>query len=168
MIKLCAFLLLLAGTAEARHFQPRSRPNMFNLGLTIAVPPIYALPSDRATLWQPGVTYNGGIPSSGWPSAATVTCANAAGDLSTIQTAINNYHAANPTGVVVPIAAGTCNLNLAVTSGFISLPSFVALRGAGPGAGGTLLTVTNGCTDNSFVPGAHNNPLIATSGSSYN
>ena len=98
--------------------------------------PTYAPPADRATVWKPGVTYNGGIP------VRTTVCATIdAGSLgngaqnatATIQAAIR----ACPEGQVVQLSAGTFTVN-----DLIQLNRSVTLRGAGAGA--TLLQKTNG------------------------
>lgn len=109
---------------------------------------------DRRTSWKPGVTYNGGIPSSSWPIASTITCANTTADLNTLQNAMDSAHNAHPSGAVVKLNAGTCNLN----AGYLTVPSNVALRGAG--AGVTTLAVTNGARSGSNNPGSHNAMLV--------
>src|SRR6185437_2045278 len=59
----------------------------------------------------------------------------------------------------VLLGAGTFLLN----SGTVNLSkSGVSLRGQGPGA--TTLTVTNGATIGSYVPGAHNAALVSMGG----
>ncbi|PWU17306.1 MAG: hypothetical protein C5B49_09160, partial [Bdellovibrio sp.] len=115
---------------------------------------MYSLPSDRATVWKPGVTYNGGIPSPAWPVVKKITCTNTTADLVTVQNTINSSHLSNPTGAVVQLTSGTCNFN----SGFVLIPSYTVLRGAGAGA--TIIAVTNGSKPANNAPGAHNDPAI--------
>ena len=90
---------------------------------------LYALPADRITLWQPGVP--GGIPHY-TVVATTLTAAAGGDDRKTIQEALNAAGAAaaaDHTGRVVQLAAGTFHL-----SGELYLPGGVVLRGAGPDA----------------------------------
>jgi hypothetical protein len=96
----------------------------------------YTLPADRATAWNPGVTYGGG----GIPSRTQIcaTVSPGAGDsTNAIQSAIDGC----PAGQVVQLAAGTftCNSYLLIDKG-------ITLRGAG--AGQTLIRKTNGATPN--------------------
>jgi len=116
---------------------------------------LYTLPLDRATLWQPGVTYNGGIPDASWPVYTTVTCANDNDDLTDIQNALTDGHAAYPNGVVIALAPGTCDLNGGMV--MISTDNTV-LRGAG--AGSTILAITNGASPATPDSGGHNAPGV--------
>jgi hypothetical protein len=83
------------------------------------------IPANRMTAWQPGVTYNGGIPN------RTTVCASltpsGGDDTSAIQAALNNC----PANQVVQLAAGVFKITrpINITSGNITL------RGAGPGQG---------------------------------
>jgi hypothetical protein len=127
---------------------------------------MYALPTDRATTWRPGLTHNGGFPHASWPLRSVLSWAS--GDqVSRIQSEIDAAHSAYPNGVIVRLAAGTWNLN----GGDLSIPSNTVLRGAGlsGGAQSTILTCTNGATDNSYQPGARGyTPLITVgTGGSY-
>jgi len=116
---------------------------------------LYALPPDRATLWQPGVTYNGGIPDANWPVYQTVPCANTADDLANIGNALAAGHAAYPNGVVIELAQGTCNLN----GGTIMISTDkTVLRGAGAGA--TILAITNGASAATSSSGGHLAPAV--------
>jgi hypothetical protein len=111
---------------------------------TVAVSTFSALPADRRTVWNPGVT--GGI-----PNRSTI-CANinassygygtqdATGG---IQAAIN----ACPLGQVVQLSAGTFIIN----NDILYLNRGITLRGAGPNS--TLLRRTNGATPGSYIPG---------------
>ena len=58
--------------------------------------PSYSLPPDIGTQWQPGLTYNGGIPSANWyvysPSYTCTNTTGPSGDLATIQQYVNNVH----------------------------------------------------------------------------
>jgi hypothetical protein len=82
---------------------------------------IFTLPSDRATLWQPGVTYNGGIPN------RTTICAtlspSGSDDSSAIQAALD----ACPVGQVVQLNAGTFHID----NSYLLINKGVTLRGAG-------------------------------------
>jgi hypothetical protein len=122
----------------------------------------YQLPAARATAWQPGLTYNGGFPHAEWPERPVLS--HASGDQTArIQAEINAAKTANPDGVIVRLAAGTWNLN----GGDVVLPSRVVLRGAGPSGGlqTTILTCTNGATDNSYFPGARTyQPMVTIGG----
>ena len=85
------------------------------------------LPTDRATVWQPGVTYNGGIP------ARTTLCATltASGDTTgnTDTTAIQNALNACPAGQTVQLAGG----NFYIVGQGLTFHSNTTLRGSGPG-----------------------------------
>lgn len=125
----------------------------------------YALPSDRATLWKPGVTYNGGLPSGAWPQRTELAWAS--GDQrSRIQAEINAAHSAFPNGVIVRLGAGSWNVN----SGDVTIPSNVVVKGAGYSGGlhTTIITCTNGATNNSYQPGARGYVPIITIGGSEN
>lgn len=112
----------------------------------------YALPADRMTTWQPGVTYNGGIP------ARTTICSNisAGSSVATIQSALDSC----PSGQTVLLAAGTYTVNSLIT-----VPSNVTLRGAGPTS--TILQKTNGAVAGVDSPGASADPLIMLTSSRF-
>ena len=100
----------------------------------------YELPADRATLWQPGVTYNGGIPNrtTVYTTIDASTYGNGASEASAgIQSAID----ACPVGQVVQLSAGTFLMNnrVFITKG-------ITLRGAWPTSTTqqTILVKTNG------------------------
>src|ERR1700690_15957 len=81
------------------------------------------LPAIRTTVWQPGVTYNGGIPN----RTVIYTTLNPSGGDDT--TAIQNALDSCPANQVVMLGAGTFNINdpgLAITN------SNITLRGSGP------------------------------------
>jgi hypothetical protein len=93
------------------------------------------IPPARRTIWQPGVTYNGGI-----PNRTTIykTLSPSGGDdTAAIQAALDSC----PTDQVVKLAAGTFNIN---GNGLNFRTSHCTLRGSGTGtpgsgAGGTRL-----------------------------
>ena len=86
----------------------------------------YAIPSDRVTVWQPGVTYNGGI-----PNRTTIhTTLSDGSTRAQIQAALDDC----PVGQVVQLAAGNFN----ITGDPIFINKGITLRGAGP----TLTTIT--------------------------
>jgi hypothetical protein len=94
--------------------------------VTATTPPDTSLlPADRRTLWQPGVTYNGGIP------VRTINCASLSplgggqDDTTQIQDAID----ACPDNQVVKLAPGTFRIT---GNGLFMKKSNVTLRGAGP------------------------------------
>ena len=85
------------------------------------------IPASRMTTWQGNVGIPGGV-----PNRTTIYKTIPAGaSLSTIQNALN----ACPSNQVVYLAAGTYTIN-----GIITIPSYVTLRGAGPGQ--TILSGT--------------------------
>jgi hypothetical protein len=86
---------------------------------------VYSIPTDRTTTWQPGVTYNGGIP------RRTINCAtlsprgNGQDDTANIQAALD----ACPAEQVVQLSAGTFTI-AANTNGAIQFSkSNITLRG---------------------------------------
>jgi hypothetical protein len=86
------------------------------------------IPANRRTLWQPGLTYNGGIPNR--TTIYTTLSPSGGDDTPAIQTAINNC----PAGQVVLLTAGTFSIN---GGGISVFNSNCTLRGAGPGTGAT-------------------------------
>ena len=83
----------------------------------------YALPPDRQTTWQPGVTYNGGIPD------RTTICATLSPSGGDDTKAIQAKLDACPDEQVVKLAAGTFK----VSGGGLEITrSNITLRGAGP------------------------------------
>jgi hypothetical protein len=93
------------------------------------------LPSDRSTLWQPGVTYHGGIPARPTLCATLSPQGGGADDTQAIQNAVN----ACPAGQTVKLGQGTFNVN----GSAIVMKSKVTLRGSGPGKT-TLNSAGNG------------------------
>lgn len=83
----------------------------------------YQLPLDRMTVWKPGVTYNGGIPS------RTTVCATLSPSGGDDTAAINAAIIACPDDQVVSLAAGTFKVS---GNGVEIKRSNVTLRGAGP------------------------------------
>ena len=89
------------------------------------------VPADRRTLWQPGVTYNGGLPN--YSTIFTTLSPSGGNDVTAIQTALDNAGAAASAGSpqVVKLNAGVFQ----VAGNPIRLrSSYVVLRGSGPGA----------------------------------
>jgi len=97
---------------------------------------VYALPPDRAVVWQPGVTYNGGIPTRTAIYATISPSGDTSGvkDSAAIQTALNNC----PVNGVVLLAPGTFYIGTTLTIA----NSNITLRGSGAGA--TVLYQTAG------------------------
>jgi hypothetical protein len=132
----------------------------------------YSLPANRVTLWQPGVTYNGGIPTNRTQCGATVTPSgdtSGATDTVTVQNAIN----ACTGGHYVLLAPGTFYVNGASqptnpNGGLWIGTSNITLRGSGAGVttGGTVIVQSNPTT--SFYPvitvGWHNSEWPEASG----
>jgi hypothetical protein len=83
----------------------------------------YTLPPERVTTWQPGVTYNGGIPTTRTPCLQTSLKPLGGGqdDLPQIQKAIDTC----PDDTVVQLDEGTFNLGGA---GYSYLDAFIRLR----------------------------------------
>ncbi len=106
----------------------------------------YSPPTDRSTVWKPGVTYNGGIP------ARLTACANLtpSGDKSgaTDQTNITNAITACPAGQAVLLAAGSYYIS--ATSDPIFLKSNVTIRGAVDSAGRPATRLLHGNRSNSL------------------
>jgi fibronectin type 3 domain-containing protein len=103
---------------------------------------MYTLPPERTTLWQPGVTYNGGIPTNRTQCGATVTVSgdtSGATDTTNIQNAID----ACPAEHFVLLGPGTFYITTPSGSngGIYIQKSNITLRGSG--AGVTTLTQTD-------------------------
>ncbi len=141
----------------------------------------YTLPADRVTRWQPGVTYNGGIPdrttkcayvcpSGSTPTPAGCTPSTCTGctvtgsadttgatDSVAIQSAVN----ACPVGQVVQLGPGTFYVdgahNPTNASGGIWLGKAITLRGSG--AGETVGSTGPGTVVASALPGGSNRPI---------
>jgi len=107
---------------------------------------VYTLPNDRATVWKPGVTYNGGIPTTRTQCGATLT-PSGGNDLSQIQNAINACTA----NKYVLLGPGTFTISGSGQSIAIT-KSNVTLRGSGPGV--TILTRSDGAVDGSYFMNA--------------
>jgi len=89
----------------------------------------YALPVERATLWNPGLMSIGGIPSSSWPVVATLH-PSGGDDTTQINDALLAAHGAQPAGAVVLLSAGSFRVNV----NYLALQtSNTELRGAGHG-----------------------------------
>ncbi len=93
------------------------------------------IPADRLYAWNPGVTYNGGIPARA-TTCSTLNPISGADNAPQIQAAIN----ACPAGQTVFLNAGTYQLSGKQNSPVIN--KAITLRGAG--AGLTILDKTNG------------------------
>jgi hypothetical protein len=106
----------------------------------------YTLPADRATVWRPGVTYNGGIPTNRTQCGPTLT-PSGGNDLSQIQAAINACTANH----YVLLGPGTFTISGAAQSIGIT-KSNITLRGSGPRI--TTLTRSDGAVDGSYIPTA--------------
>ncbi len=86
--------------------------------------PSHIIPADRLTKWQPGVTYNGGIPNR---TTVCATLSPGTGDDSVaIQKAVDNC----PAEQVVLLRAGTFHINTTISVE----KSNITIRGAGPDA----------------------------------
>jgi hypothetical protein len=107
----------------------------------MALDPSGLLPSDRATTWKPGVTYNGGIPPRLTLCATLSPLGGSNDDTAQIQSAID----ACPAGQTVKLKPGTFNIG----AGIQITKSNVTLRGSGPGV--TTLTSTGGSAQNSVI-----------------
>lgn len=164
---IAVFLSLLWASVACAYQTPLVQPAAFWIGQTAASsgggggdPTVGLLPTDRdfyANWKMAGLLSTGGIPSGSWTQCgSTVAATNTTADLANI----NNAIAACTANHYVLLGSGTFNLN----SGTLALnKSGVVLRGQG--AASTTLTITNGATIGSFVPGAHNAPLISMGGS---
>jgi len=108
-------------------------------------PSYYTLPADRATVWKPGITYNGGIPAR-TQCGATLT-PSGGNDLTQIQNAINACTANH----FVLLGPGTFTISGSGQSIGITKNN-VTLRGSGPGV--TTLTRSDGAVDGTYIPRA--------------
>ena len=114
------------------------------------------LPTDRATMWDPGITFDGVTGRSLGPDrlpirteiSATIEAATFGNGAQDAAEAINAALAACPAGKVVRLSSGTFLVNSAILS---IARSGVVLRGAG--AGSTHLVRTNGAKMGSYQPG---------------
>jgi hypothetical protein len=134
----CSITASQAGNSSYAAATPVTQSFMVNSGSAI----FYTLPSERTTLWQPGVTYNGGIPSNRTQCGTTVTVSgdkSGATDTTNIQNAID----ACPAGHFVLLGPGTFYITTPSGSngGIYIQKSNITLRGSG--AGVTSLTQTN-------------------------
>src|SRR5512145_436818 len=82
------------------------------------------MPSDRRTLWQPGVTYNGGIPTNRTQYGPTLM-PSGGDDTAAIQEALNRC----PANQFVLLGAGTFRIS---GGGLTIEKSHITLRGSGP------------------------------------
>jgi len=101
---------LLLGSSCTSAISPRDAPAGY-----------YVLPADRVTLWQPGVTYNGGIPFR--PQYGPVLTPSGDDDTATIQAALD----ACPAGSAVVLGQGT--FHISGDGGLFLAKSHVTLRG---------------------------------------
>jgi fibronectin type 3 domain-containing protein len=94
--------------------------------------PFYAMPPERTTLWQPGVTYNGGIPTNRTQCGLAVNPSadeTGATDPTNIQNAID----ACPAGEYVLLGPGTFYLAPQPNGSIYIEKSNITLRGSGAG-----------------------------------
>ena len=134
----CTIQATQVGNATYAAATPVTQSFMVNSASEI----FYTLPSERTTTWQPGVTYNGGIPTNRTQCGATVTASgNTSGvtDTANIQNAINACTA----GHFVLLGPGTFYITTPSGSnaGLYIEQNNITLRGSG--AGVTVLTQTN-------------------------
>lgn len=101
-----------------------------------AVLPI--IPDSRRTIWQPGVTYNGGIPVRNTIYTTLNPLGGTSDDTTQIQSAINSC----PDGQVVKLGPGVFNIN--DTSALNIGRSNITLRGSGIGPGSAIPTTVLG------------------------
>jgi len=106
----------------------------------------YTLPADRATVWQPGVTYNGGIPTNRTQCGATLS-PSGGNDLTQIQAAINACTANH----YVLLGPGTFTIS-GMSQSIALTKSNITLRGSGPAI--TTVTRSDGAVDGSYFPNA--------------
>lgn len=109
------------------------------------------LPSDRATLWNPGLRGVGGIPERETICATLSPLGGGADDTARVQTAINRC----PAGQVVQLEAGVFSIK---GQNSVLLSKGITLRGAG--AGRTTLEKPDGAKPFPQRPGDSNAPLI--------
>jgi hypothetical protein len=94
------------------------------------------IPSGRATRWQPGLSYNGGIPTNRTTNCATLSPKGGSlDDTAAIQAALD----ACPAGQVVKLNAGTFR----ISNNGVFPKSSTTLRGSGPGVTTLLATGNN-------------------------
>jgi hypothetical protein len=109
----------------------------------------FTLPPDRATTWDPGVTYNGGIPSRPTCDIPGILMPIQASDYGngTLEAsgAIQNAIDACPAGTAVLLSSGTFLLN-----NHVLVHKGITLSGMGPTD--TILKKTNGAVYGSAVP----------------
>ena len=120
-IALPALAVLAAAPGRASH---RASPGEEAGAAAPGLP--YALPAERRTVWQPGVTYNGGIPSASWPVCRTLS-PSGGDDTRAIQSALDRC----PPRQVVKLAPGDFHVT---DTGLAITRSYVVLRGSGLGA----------------------------------
>lgn len=129
------------------------------LALTLSVPTSLAqharpgegvLPSDRTTLWNPGLASVGGIPFRD-KVCATVSPTGTPSDAQRIQSAIDRC----PAGQVVALTEGTFIIN---AGAYILLNKGITVRGQGPGR--TILSKTDGAQPFVEAVGKKPSPLI--------
>src|ERR1700688_3784563 len=92
------------------------------------------IPANRMTVWQPGLTYNGGFPALTQCGSTLSPIGGSSDDTAQINSAINSC----TSGHYVLLNCGIYNIN---SGGIVLHASGVVLRGCGPGRG--LSTGTN-------------------------
>jgi hypothetical protein len=100
------------------------------------VPGASFIPSDRITIWNPGLLSKGGVPSR-TTVCATIQASSFGNGTQEASTAIQSALDACPEGQVVQLSAGTFLVN-----NFVNITKGITLRGAG--AGVTFVKKTNG------------------------
>ena len=126
----CAIQATQPGNSTYAAATPVTQSFMVNSGTES----FYTLPAERTTLWQPGVTYNGGIPTNRTQCGATVTASGdttGVTDQTNIQTAINNctanhYVLLGPGTFYIAVPNGN-------NGGLYIEQSNITLRGSGAG-----------------------------------
>jgi hypothetical protein len=121
--------------------------DQFNITVTTGQSPI--IPANRTTLWRPGVTYNGGIPT----NRTVYVTLSPLGGTQDDTAQINNALANCPANGIVQLTAGTFNIN---GNGIIFVTPNCTLRGVGPGTGatgGSMLEISAGETAQSHLVG---------------
>jgi chitodextrinase len=94
------------------------------------------IPANRTTLWQPGVTYNGGIPNRTTIYKTVSPRGGSLDDTANIQAALDGC----PPNQVVQLTAGTFNIT---GNGLNFTSTDCTLRGMGPGTGATGGNLSN-------------------------
>lgn len=119
---------------------------------TPTVNPLYSLPTDRLTTWNPGLNSSGGIPTTRTIYQTLSPRGGALDDTSAINTALTNC----PANQIVKLNSGSYIIS---GSGILVAKSNVTLQGSGPGAGNISVSGTT------KTPGGSGTFLVKTLGS---